>query len=171
MGTSKPFVVEKHSVAGMGRVRKWHHRPADGTMPKQSGNGGSKDRCHGPPADAFDSPHPCLKAEVFINLDAVRPGSRGDEWRRAWTIYRIGAGGMGSGCGGGTGEGGIGFPGGDGRGAGGIGLGSPGPPSAGGPAAMATQSVAVRTKSLNSRQVSRSWINWKKRLRMAASKG
>ena len=39
--------------------------------------------------------------------------------------HRMGAGGMGSGCGGGTGEGGMGFPGGEGIGAGGIGRGSP----------------------------------------------
>jgi hypothetical protein len=76
---------------------------------------------------------------------------------------------MGSGWGGGTGEGGIGFPGGDGRGAGGIGLGSPGPPSAGRPAAMAIQSAAVHIESLNNRPASRSWVNWKRRVRMAAS--
>ena len=77
MSPSKPFVVQKHSVAGMGGIRKRRRRPADRTMPKQSGHGGSKDRSHAPPADAFDSPHPCLGAEVFINLEAVRPGSRG----------------------------------------------------------------------------------------------
>ena len=76
---------------------------------------------------------------------------------------------MGSGCGGGTGEGGIGFPGGDGRGAGGIGVGSPGPPSAGRLAAMAIQSAAVHTKSLNSRPAVPSWANLKWGVRMAAS--